>query len=410
MQTYQGESETSTGRGKLGGPTGDPIQCLRDLLGHDVLMLSWPNGSKGTHQKWGHLTIESMSDPEYLATLRTGNIGVALGERSGGLCTIDIDRDEEVEPFLALNPNLSKTLRTRGNRGCNLWFRASGVIPRTKTLTRWGDEWGELRGAGGQTIIYGLHPNGQKYRIVNFARPISISIDQIRWPEGMPINGISYCTERTELTEQTEPTDEDRCGVWGVSPCFIGPVTSIDQAVELSLPTGPHQNHDRLFKLARAVKALETMQEKPFTQMQHKNIFNAWHQRAAEFLRSTLSKDDYWFEYLEAYENAIYPLGQDVLSNAWQKAKSSPLPPEALGFESPEVQLLVALCGELQRASGAEPFYLSCRTVQRLFGHKSHTVAAFWLNGLVRSEILKIAVRGGPDTGKASRFFYLPVV
>src|SRR5262245_503888 len=389
------------------------VQEIRDLLGDDVLLLSWPWGFKGTNRRWKHLTIDKMKDPEHLARLRTGNIGVVLGERSGGLCTIDIDVDKEVEPFLALNPVLTTTLQTRASRGCNLWFRANGIIPGTKTLTRWGEEWGELRGTGSQTIIYGQHRNGQRYRTVKLARPVSISVDEIIWREGMPINqiGLNCCTERTELTERTERTDENRCGVLVgcYSPSILS-VTSPEQAVEFSLPTGPGQNHRCLFTLARAVKALEKMQGKPFTQLQHRNIFNAWHQKAAKFLKLTQSKDDYRFEYLEGYENAIYPLGEDVLSKAWQEAKSCALPPEAQDFDSPKVQLLIALCRELQRASGDEPFYLACRTVQRLFGHPSHTTAALWLNGLCRTGLLKIVQKGGPETQRATRFIYLPVL
>src|SRR5690242_9646844 len=101
----------------------DPVKELRDLLGHDVLLLPWPRGSKGGKRKWGHLTIAAMSDPAYLEELQLGNIGVALGQKSGGICTIDIDADDQVEPFLAANPRLASTLRTHAWRGCNLWIR-----------------------------------------------------------------------------------------------------------------------------------------------------------------------------------------------------------------------------------------------------------------------------------------------
>jgi hypothetical protein len=59
------------------------ISELRDLLGHDVLLL--PCEGKKPDGKWKHLTIEAMNDPRYLQALATGNVGVALGARSGGL-------------------------------------------------------------------------------------------------------------------------------------------------------------------------------------------------------------------------------------------------------------------------------------------------------------------------------------
>ena len=55
-----------------------------------------------------------MEDPGHLAKLKSGNIGVALGKRSGGLYTIDVDCDEGVDLLLAKNPVLNSTLRTLG--------------------------------------------------------------------------------------------------------------------------------------------------------------------------------------------------------------------------------------------------------------------------------------------------------
>jgi len=58
------------------------VKELRELLGHDVLLLAWPKGSKGTKIKWGHRTVADMEKPDYLAKLERGNIGVALGAKS----------------------------------------------------------------------------------------------------------------------------------------------------------------------------------------------------------------------------------------------------------------------------------------------------------------------------------------
>lgn len=89
-----------------------------------------------------------MLDPEYIAELNHGgNIGVLLGR---GLITIDLDCDEADEPFLALNPKLRATLRTKRVRGCNLWLRIKGDYPKAcKLRTKTGEEWGN----GAQTAI-----------------------------------------------------------------------------------------------------------------------------------------------------------------------------------------------------------------------------------------------------------------
>jgi hypothetical protein len=59
---------------------------LMDLLGEPVLLLSWPLGKKGTQKKWKHFEAATvMKDLAYLRKLGESNIGVALGDKSGGL-------------------------------------------------------------------------------------------------------------------------------------------------------------------------------------------------------------------------------------------------------------------------------------------------------------------------------------
>src|SRR5262245_65439742 len=93
--------------------------------------------------KWKHLKLDSMSDPIYLTQLETGNIGVAQGNVSKGLCSIDLDVDAEIDSFLALNPKLRTTLRSKGERGCNVWFRIVGeTCPTAKIKTNDRRSWG----------------------------------------------------------------------------------------------------------------------------------------------------------------------------------------------------------------------------------------------------------------------------
>ena len=125
---------------------------------------------------WQTFTSAKMQEPEYLARLNHGaNIGVLLGNGRG---TIDMDRDDIVEPFLNLNPSLRETLRSRRKRGCNLWVRIKGDYPKScKLKTRSGEAWGEWRADGNQTVIYGEAIDRRKgeteptaYRIEHRAR------------------------------------------------------------------------------------------------------------------------------------------------------------------------------------------------------------------------------------------------
>jgi bifunctional DNA primase/polymerase-like protein len=163
----------------------NPVPELQQLLGSPVVFIGWPKGVKGTSRKWGHLTSADMT-PEYLANLPGGNIGVALGEKSGGLVAIDFDDDSLIEPFLALNPHLRDTLQTHGARGGVLWIRPSGDYPKrtTKLKNRAGEEIGEFRSYGSQSIIWGIHPNTkQPYQFVVKKPVVVIEFNSIKWPD-----------------------------------------------------------------------------------------------------------------------------------------------------------------------------------------------------------------------------------
>jgi hypothetical protein len=166
------------------------IFSLRKLLGEDVVLLPIPPGCKGPKIKgWQHFTLEQMKQPEYLAELNhDSNIGVLLGK---GRVTIDLDQDKFVEPFLRLNPRLRHTLRTRRKRGCNLWLRITGPYPEAcKLKTMSGEEFGEWRADGNQTVIHGEAIDKKKgetspiaYKIEHRAPPIELLFDAIHWPD-----------------------------------------------------------------------------------------------------------------------------------------------------------------------------------------------------------------------------------
>jgi hypothetical protein len=68
-----------------------------------------------------------MREEPYLRTLdRAHNIAVLLGKASGGLCSIDIDSDGSIAPFLLLNPKLATTLRSRVSVAATYGFEFKG--------------------------------------------------------------------------------------------------------------------------------------------------------------------------------------------------------------------------------------------------------------------------------------------
>lgn len=163
-----------------------------------AVIIPVPSKSKGPKiPGWQRLTLQNMT-PEYLASFpEEVNIGVVLGEASKGLVSIDCDSDEQLDDFLQLNDDLNDSLITEGQRGGNVWVRIEGDYPRTAKLkTVNNTPWGEFRADGSQTIIWGIHPSGQRY-VWNEAKPLVIPFSRISWPEGMilPWNQITLPKE-----------------------------------------------------------------------------------------------------------------------------------------------------------------------------------------------------------------------
>lgn len=405
--------ETSVVRASNAMPstgTYDPVPVLHRLLREQVVFIAWPKGVKGCKQKWNHLTIDDMT-PKYLTELKNGNIGVVLGQKSDGLCVIDIDDDEMVQPFLDANPKLQDTLQTHGARGQSFWIRFRGHYPlkssKLKSLT--GTDIGEFRSNGNQSIVWGIHPGTKEpYKFVVEKPVIEIEFDEINWPVGFA--NPPKCTEGTEETEGTEVTQVMSSvpsvpSVSSVQCDWSAPIKTLEDAIRCSLPVTQHQNNHRLFLFARAILALES-QEETFTPQQLRDAFNQWYARAVDFLRPDQTKEDYLMEFLNARQHAKFPLGGNAIPEAWKLAQELPLPPEAEQFENQQRRLLVAFCRQLQILAGDEPFYLSSRTCQRLFDQKSHTTAAKWLQGLCALQIIEETEKG--ITPRASRYRYLP--
>lgn len=75
----------------------------------------------------------------------------------GGLCALDFDQDEDLAAFLAVNPALAATTRSRGSRGGMVWLRVAGEFPASCTTKHF--EW---RANGRLSTIYGRHPKGNR--------------------------------------------------------------------------------------------------------------------------------------------------------------------------------------------------------------------------------------------------------
>jgi len=362
----------------------DRISHLLGLLG-PALLLPWPPGSKGDYSvKWGRLRLTDMEREGYRAELqRAGNIGVALGAVSHGLVTIDLDEDSYVIAFLAVNPLLNNTLRTRAARGCNIWVRCSGGYPPSQRLKNAsGSDVGEWRADGNQTIISGTHPEGLPYQFVVEHPVITIGYDAIIWPE-------SVLPPRATESKRVKGVVENNVvggGVCGGEDTLVKALGTRDLIAQVA-PTGFRQNNASLFKLGRLVISCENTIGRQATTAELQFVFDRWCLCSRPFWRHT--REDYWAEFLEAYHYARFGLDEDPIQVAYSRTRAVPLPVVA-GFTDERVRVLAAICGEMHRLVGGNSFFLPTRKLGQLIGADWSSVAR-WLVGLETLGVIHLA-------------------
>lgn len=391
------------------------VEHLRQLLGHDVLMLAWPLGKKGDKTPWGHLTLAQMDDPAYLRKLEGGNIGIALGEKSNGLCSIDWDSEEWMFKFLEANPALQKSLRTRGARGCNVWVRIIGNYPPSfKIKTKTGEAVGEWRANGNQTIISGQHPSGCEYSIRVDAPPLEIDFASLEWPEGLRVRRTD---EELPIAHSalspTAPTvlSALSCSlklpqvVW---ECFV----SFD--VSPFIPAQRGQTDRCLWAMAGRMKTVEKRIQRPATITERTIVFKAWWPLSKPHVDPDMDSVAYLAKWLGDCDRRKFADDETALTAAWGAAQSEPLPPEATTEHdmpiSQKMQQLVALCYQLQLNHGNAPFFLGSRDAGRLL-ETAHRTVAYWLEILANEDgpfrILKKVRAGSHNARRTNEYLYL---
>ncbi len=159
----------------------NPLCQVTKLLGDGVFLVPCIQGTKMPAVTYTQRPFEATQTPAYRFALASGefNIAVYLGQMSGGLCALDFDRDEDLAAFLAVNPALATTTRSRGSRGGMVWLRVTGDFPASCTTKHF--EW---RANGRLSTIFGRHPKGMDYTMLVEAAPVAVTFAEIQWPDG----------------------------------------------------------------------------------------------------------------------------------------------------------------------------------------------------------------------------------
>jgi hypothetical protein len=188
----------------------EQLSTLRKLIGK-VVFLHIPLGTKAPNfTGWQNVTLEATLEADYQCELkaartRGGNLGVKLGPDSGRLFTLDVDSDQLQADWIKRIPWLEQTLSTKGERGCQFWLQleegcdypAQGVVILKEGVVKIG----ELRFGGGsrgaQSVIWGVHPCGERYRIIKAAPPLVIGLADL--------DELGYRPAEEPAQEQEQP-------------------------------------------------------------------------------------------------------------------------------------------------------------------------------------------------------------
>lgn len=177
---------------------------------------------------------------------------------------------------------------------------------------------------------------------------------------------------------------------------------AIEQAITETLPTGTGMRHRKIFELARALKAIAELDGSPADFL--KPVIKDWHRRARDVIHT---KDflDTWVDFDGAWRGVKYPRG-NVLRKFWESAEIEPQPKDTSTLADYDYGPRVyALCRDLQKHHGEEPFFLGCRKLGEVAGI-SPAQANLVLRGLEADKHLVRVSTGDLKSRNASEFFY----
>ena len=318
------------------------------------------------------------------------DLGLAVvgGAVSGGLTCRDFDTEAAYHAWAAQNPELAKTLPTvKSGRGFHVYFLSD--LDHTEKFQD-----GELRGGSSIVVLPpSKHPSGVQYRWI--IRPTS-NIPRLDF----------------RLFQGKEPTERQSHDMASVSPslrdsvppglCLSVGSDQWDAVIDRCLPKKDGERNDKLFELARWLKADPELKDADSAVLEP--IVRRWHERALPII-GTKPFSETLADFEHAWESVKFPKGVDIVQLVWQKVKAGTWPTEAERYDSPDMRWLLALCLGLQRHHGpGRQFFLSCRSAGEAL-KRDHTDAAKWLKKFTRDGLLVATPQ--PGRHHAHRYRYL---
>ncbi len=348
--------------------------------------------------RWKQFQTRAANEGELrmaFANPRVTGLAVILGAVSGYLGARDFDSVDAYESWAAVHPDLATQLpTTKTGRGYHVFFRESEEI-----FQDLGDGSGELRADSKHYVVLppSRHPTGTTYCWVT---PL---------PEGaLPLldplqEGLCNRVDRADRVDRasTPPT---------ILPLFAPSSPSsllqeqIVRAIVASLPLVIGQRNHRIFHLAREFKAIEPLNNANIGDL--RPYVKEWHKRALSVI-GTKPFEETWADFVIAWGNVRFPIGQGAIETAFARAHTAAPPQRVVElYEDNTIILLAKICRELQLMAGDRDFFLDCRTAGRLIG-VHHSTAWRYFVALVADRVLLPGEKGSALTRKASRFRFV---
>lgn len=384
-----------------------------------------------TIAKWKPYTAAPAPDDELRRWFESGKpngVAIICGPVSGGLVVRDFDDPDSYHKWAAAHPALARSLPTvRTVRGYHVYAFAHDA--RNAKLTD-----GELRSRG----LYVVAPpsrraDGDHYQwvIPLSAGPLpTIDVNVAGLDREWGFSSKNGEIERTEqpaplmasvsllssvslslrdsggsvLSDVSVPSDHSVLSV-SSDLSVLSVQEAVKKAIMHTLPRHTGERNMRLFEFARSLKAIPAFTTaEPSALRSH--VQDWWRQAGPAI--ETKDFDTTWADFIHAWGRVKFAKGQGPMDQAISAAKAIPIPDWASSrYDSEPTRLLVCLCAELQRNSGADPFFLSCRAAGDTLGI-DHAPAARLLKMLVADGVLVVAQLGTKTRAARYRFIGNP--
>jgi hypothetical protein len=378
-----------------------------------------PNCKPGKHPRCANGLHDATTDPQQIKQWwkrwPDANIGVLTGTPSG-IIVLDIDERHgghvSLEELVGEYGPLPSTVEAITGSGCRhyLFAHPGGYVKSCQAIRPGID----VKADKGYIVVEpSNHISGGQYCWELSHEPFETLLAEapswlLKLIAAHSSSSTSDSTDRENRdyrdTENTEPYGSALSAVSVLSVISVDVVVAqaIAEGIESTAPGKKGQRNDAVFKFARVLKAIPSLAGSD--PRWFRPIIRLWHQRAYPVI-GTKPFEATWADFLHAFPRVRFPKGKEPMALMFAASEAAEPPTCGSDYESKDMVRLIKLCRELQRHSGAAPFFLACRTAGELL-QIDHNTAAAYLRVLCADGILKVEI---PHTStQAIRYRYLP--